>query len=87
MSEQKILLFERFFGGFIFLLQAAFIVAVFIGSLTYILLMMRDTYKSTGGWFYQTPRTKSFGKKVLILVLLVYLFDLIISVVRKSFLN
>lgn len=84
MFDQKIHLFERFFGGFIVLLQAALIVAVFLGSLTYILMMMRDTYKSTGGWFYQTPKTKSFGKRVLILVFLVYLFDLIISVVRKS---
>jgi hypothetical protein len=84
MPEQKIFLFEGFFGGFIVLLQAALIVAVFVGSLAYVLMVLRDTYKSTGGWIYQAPRTKSFGKNVLILVLFVYLLDLIISVVRKS---
>jgi hypothetical protein len=87
MPEQKIFLFQKFFGGFIVLLQAALFVAVFVGSLAYVLMVLRDTYKSTGGWIYQTPKTKSFGKSVFILVILVYIFDLIISVVRKSVLD
>jgi hypothetical protein len=50
--------------------------AVFIGSLAYILLILRDTYHSTGGWIYQSAKTKRFGRKVFYVVILLLLLIL-----------
>jgi hypothetical protein len=53
--------------------------AIFIGSLAYILLILRDTYHSTGGWIYQSAKTKRFGRKVFYVVIFVAVIDFMIS--------
>jgi hypothetical protein len=79
MFDLKFLFSKNFFGGIFALIQASLILAVFIGSLAYILLILRDTYHSTGGWIYQSAKTKRFGRKVFYVVIFVAVIDFMIS--------
>jgi hypothetical protein len=79
MFDLKFLFSKNFFGGIFVLIQASLILAVFIGSLAYILLILRDTYHSTGGWIYQSAKTKRFGRKVFYVVIFVAVIDFMIS--------
>ena len=79
MFDLKLLFSKNFFGGIFVLIQASLILAVFIGSLAYILFILRDTYHSTGGWIYQSAKTKRFGRKVFYVVIFVAVIDFMIS--------
>jgi len=79
MFDLKFLFSKNFFGGIFVLIQASLILAVFIGSLAYILLILRDTYHSTGGCIYQSAKTKRFGRKVFYVVIFVAVIDFMIS--------
>jgi hypothetical protein len=79
MFDLKFLFSKNFFGGIFVLIQASLILAVFIGSLAYILLILRDTYHSTGGWIYQSAKTKRFGRKVFYVVIFVAVIDFMMS--------
>ena len=79
MFDLKFLFSKNFFGGIFVLIQASLILAVFIGSLAYIFLILRDTYHSTGGWIYQSAKTKQFGRKVFYVLIFVVAIDFLIS--------
>lgn len=79
MFDLKFLFSKNFFGSIFVLIQASLILAVFIGSLAYILLILRDIYHSTGGWIYQSAKTKRFGRKVFYVVIFVVAIDFLIS--------
>jgi len=79
MFDLKLLFSKNFFGGIFVLIQASLFLAVFIGSLAYTLLILRDTYHSTGSWFHQSAKTKAFGRKVLYVVIFVAVIDFLLS--------
>jgi hypothetical protein len=82
MFDLKVFFSKNFFEGIFVLIQASLILAVFIGSLAYILLILRDTYHSTGSWIYQSEKTKQFGRKVFYVVIFVAVIDFMISFFR-----
>jgi hypothetical protein len=80
MIEARASLVWRFVENLIHTAFVFSVILILIGGFFFILLILRDVYRTTGTKVVMSEATKSFGKKIVIGAILVTIFQYVLEI-------